>query len=696
MVSDKLFHRPGLIYFWAINDDCGPVATKAMLDGFEKANVAAVVLHPRAGLELPYAGDDWFAYIKHIVDECKKRNLQVWLYDEDPYPSGNVGGRLILDHPEYTGHHIVMHEAPADLKTGENFTFPFERVIWAGLVSDTSADHVDLTSKVGVIRREWSVYRHLAPGKTEFGPVDVNTSVDKTMDPAEVWDSRFYYPDTPLYKCPRAKSHSPINAVRIPVIPKGMKLVAFTARHLPKDTWQGLVDSLNPKATEVFINLTHERYKKDLAADLGKTIEAIFTDEPKFYSQRPWTPGLLELFKARWGYDLGPCLHRLFSKDESALTRKTWLHYRQWCGDRFVEAWLKPVFKWCNDNNIAFTGHISPEDDPIQQANVLGNLMPMFKQFTIPGIDVIIPAVGDDRHSILNIGVMCATGVAQQTLRPGVMSETLGANGVDMPYETCLRILNWQAIMGVTSTVIHAAYTSDEGYRKIDAPPDLGPRGPFWDMMQQVNAKVTVTQSIVRDSRQEAPVGILWTIRSFQAVDLNWLDDKSLMRKSLCDASIEVLAQHAGAHFVDEEPLSQMKIENGALVLGDARYTHFIIPKSTIVSEATIAKLKAALAAGVKVVTIDQAPHEAQAANGDIKPTDFSWCPRADLKTFAQSLPKIASVTATPDDARHIRVTGWHKDGKYTRLAMNLKETPISATIDGKPMKLQVGEVYPL
>ncbi len=694
MVSQKLFHRPGLIYFWAINDDCGPAATREMLDGFEKAKVAAVVLHPRAGLELPYAGDDWFAYIKSIVEECKKRNLQVWLYDEDPYPSGNVGGRLILDYPQYTGHHIVMHEAPADLKPGENFTFPFERVVWAGLVKENATDHVDLTGKVGVIRREWSVYRHLAPGKTEFGPIDVNAPVDKVMDPAEVWDSRFYYPDTPLYKCPRAKSHSPINAVRVPVIPAGMKLVAFTARALPKDTWQGLVDSLNPEATKVFIDLTHERYKQDMSADLGKTIEAIFTDEPKFYSQRPWTPGLRELFKAKWGYDLGPRLFHLFSKQENALTRKTWLHYRQFCGERFVEAWLKPVFKWCNDNNIAFTGHISPEDDPIQQANVLGNLMPMFKQFTIPGIDVIIPAVGDDRHSILNIGVMCATGVAQQTDRPGVMSETMGANGIEMPYETCLRVLNWQAMMGVTSTVIHAAYTSDEGYRKIDAPPDLGPRGPFWDMMQKVNAKVTPVQSIVRDSRQEAPVGILWTIRSFQAVDLNWLDDKSLMRKSLCDTSVEVLANHTGTHFVDEEPLSQMKIENGALVLGSARYTHFIIPKATVVSEATIAKLKAALAAGVKVVTIDAAPGEVQAANGDMAATDFSWCPKADLKSFIKTLPRIANVQG--DEARHVRVTGWHKDGKYTRLVMNLKETPVNVTVDGKPMKLEVGEVYSL
>ena len=42
------------------------------------------------------------------------------------------------------------------------------------------------------------------------------------------------------------------------------------------------VDTLNPRAIERFIEITHERYREEVGADFGGAVPAIFTDEPQF------------------------------------------------------------------------------------------------------------------------------------------------------------------------------------------------------------------------------------------------------------------------------------------------------------------------------------------------------------------------------------------------------------------------------
>ncbi len=112
-VPDRLFHKPGLIYFWALNDACEDAKIERMIDAFAKGGVAAVCLHPRPGLLKPYGGQAWFDFIRRTVDRCAARGLDVWLYDEDPFPSGGAGGRITMEHPEYRAMAIQRIEPTA-------------------------------------------------------------------------------------------------------------------------------------------------------------------------------------------------------------------------------------------------------------------------------------------------------------------------------------------------------------------------------------------------------------------------------------------------------------------------------------------------------------------------------------------------------------------------------------------------------
>ena len=35
-----------------------------------------------------------------VADECERLGLRLWIYDEDGYPSGAAGNKVLKDHPE--------------------------------------------------------------------------------------------------------------------------------------------------------------------------------------------------------------------------------------------------------------------------------------------------------------------------------------------------------------------------------------------------------------------------------------------------------------------------------------------------------------------------------------------------------------------------------------------------------------------
>lgn len=53
----------------------------------------------------------------------------------------------------------------------------------------------------------------------------------------------------------------------------------------PPSAWynsQTYIDTLNPKAIQRFIELTHEKYKATVGEEFGTTVPSIFCDEPQF------------------------------------------------------------------------------------------------------------------------------------------------------------------------------------------------------------------------------------------------------------------------------------------------------------------------------------------------------------------------------------------------------------------------------
>lgn len=64
------------------------------------AGFGGLFVHPRPGMITEYLGDEWFSLYKHTVDFGKKIGMNVWIYDENSYPSGFAGGHVPEEMPE--------------------------------------------------------------------------------------------------------------------------------------------------------------------------------------------------------------------------------------------------------------------------------------------------------------------------------------------------------------------------------------------------------------------------------------------------------------------------------------------------------------------------------------------------------------------------------------------------------------------
>jgi len=98
---------------------------------FTRAGVATVCMMARSGLLLPYCGDDWFAHIRRAIEKCADAGIGVWIYDEDPCPSGSAGGWVTLENPGNLARGIELSEAEPNVNHGELFCFPTGKLLWA-------------------------------------------------------------------------------------------------------------------------------------------------------------------------------------------------------------------------------------------------------------------------------------------------------------------------------------------------------------------------------------------------------------------------------------------------------------------------------------------------------------------------------------------------------------------------------------
>lgn len=235
-------------------------------------------------------------------------------------------------------------------------------------------------------------------------------------------------------------------------------------------------DILNPESVASFLHLTHDRHYEVLGEHFGKTVMAIFTDEPSVLGRRskkdvkPWTWGF-ETFLAEFlGYDFLPHLSALW-EDETTQWKRDFMRA---VNARLEQSYYKPYSEWCEAHHIALTGHPAGSMD-------IGTL----KHFHLPGQDVVWRYLEpfqkkslEGEHSTMG---KCSSSAKVNYGRARNMNECFGAYGWEFTWEEMRWLTDWLLVRGVDLLSPHAFYYSVRGDRRDERPPDVGPNNVWWD-----------------------------------------------------------------------------------------------------------------------------------------------------------------------------------------------------------------------
>ena len=130
------------------------------------------------------------------------------------------------------------------------------------------------------------------------------------------------------------------------------------------------------------------------------------------------------------------------------------------------------------------------------------------------------------------------------------------------------------------------------------------------------------------------------------------------------------LDRQVGVHFLDEADLWRSQLVGGELRLGKARYSRVLLAACPVVHANTLAKLRVAAEAGVRVMRIGPGP-QWQETKTSVEPARLDWCAGGDAATVVRQLPRL--VDLKPDGA-DIRCTAWQRDNRSVRLLDELAQ----------------------
>lgn len=111
---ERVFANPPCDYstapLWVWNDMLTEAQIRDTLRDLASQHVKQVFVHPRPGLMTPYLSKEWFDLWRIALDEARELDMNVWIYDENSYPSGFAGGFVPEAMPESRGRGLVFQE----------------------------------------------------------------------------------------------------------------------------------------------------------------------------------------------------------------------------------------------------------------------------------------------------------------------------------------------------------------------------------------------------------------------------------------------------------------------------------------------------------------------------------------------------------------------------------------------------------
>ncbi|KAF7856049.1 hypothetical protein EAF04_010005 [Stromatinia cepivora] len=604
----QLFKNPSSEYrgcpFWAWNTKLDKDQLLRQIDYFAEMGLGGFHMHVRTGLDTEYMGTEFMDMIRACVDYAETKQMLACLYDDDRWPSGAAGGKVIEKYPEHKGKHLLFTPHPYG-------TVP----LGGGAPSSARASR----SENGHLIARYDIELN------NDGTIKSSRILKEDESGDNVW---YAYVETN-----------------------------------PNSSWfndQTYIDTLSEDAMARFIEITHEAYKDKCGEKFGTVVPCIFTDEPQFATKirlphpranedifLPWTTDLPESFKKEYHADIVESLPQVIwnlPDDKPSLSR---YRYHDHVCERFVSAFIDQISRWCRKTNLYLDGHMMEEPTLYSQTTALGEAMRCYRNMDMPGIDLLVDGVEYNTAKQ-------ASSVSRQMGHRGTMCEIYGVTHWYFTFEGHKGCGDWQAALGITFRVHHLAWLSMAGEGKRDYPASINYQSPWYkeysyveDHFARVGVAMTRGKAVTR-------VGVIHPIESY------WLcfgpdqsgDEAGSRDRAFSDLTNWLLHGLIDFDFISESllPTQVSKDQKGKkLTVGFCEYEVIIVPNLRTIRTSTLKVLQEFSKAGGHVIIAGSSPELIDAIPPSQKPI---------IKHCTNVFWSQQNILCALNEYRDLRVTG--------------------------------------
>lgn len=405
---------------------------------------------------------------------------------------------------------------------------------------------------------------------------------------------------------------------------KGETVLAFYIQESERSNFYNgytMADEMNREATDYYISLTHEAYKKNCGDRLGNSISGIFTDEPHrgliFNNEASisWTAKMPEEYASRFGGDIIADLPYIFLHPEGRTYDKAKWKYVELAQELFLENFVKPQADWCKANGIAYTGHFLHEECLSAQVMCQGSLMRDYEYQDIPGIDNLT-----QYWRSYWVGKQISS-VAHQTGKKRILSELYGCSGWQMSFEDYKEAGDWEALFGINLRCPHLSWYTMKGEAKRDYPASINFQSGWYKDFKYVEDYYARLGLLIAQGQPACDLLVINPIESVFAqvsVDaFNGLTPRSESMHRIEGRYKDLFNWIQGSHFDfdygDEaimDHLASVSKQGGVPVLkvGEMAYKAVLVGNMATMRSSTLALLKKFAAAGGKIILAGEAP----------------------------------------------------------------------------------------
>ncbi len=297
------------------------------LDKIQACGIREVCLESRPHPD--FMGPQWWSDLDFIIDQAKKRDMRVWVLDDDKFPTGHANGAYVtyLDKKK-----IYLAKRHMDLLGPQEDG--------AVLIENFLGDDGQLLAALVCPRPDGN---------------KLDLTLENIMDVTESYRDGMIYFD----------------------IPEGFSrlVILYTTRkNGGREDYINLIDS---ESVKVLIDEVYERHYKRYKDEFGKSFAGFFSDEPELGNvpgygfdeligskdrHLPWSQELFDLLQEEWKEDNYKNLVGLWYGlgQATGAIRKTYMDQVTYLVDRCFGG---QIGQWCRDHHVEYIGHVIEDDN---------------------------------------------------------------------------------------------------------------------------------------------------------------------------------------------------------------------------------------------------------------------------------------------------------------------------------------------